>query len=48
MPFIRFFTSKCYTLLTIFISLNREIISPCSYYMKRGLAYIIIIFFISR
>ena len=31
------------TLLTIFISLNKEIISPYSYYIKKGLVYIIII-----
>ena len=28
--------------ITIFISLDREIISPYSYYMKKGLVYIII------
>ena len=35
--------SKHCTLLTISISLNREITSPCSYYIKKGLVYIIII-----
>ena len=35
--------SKRYALLTIFISLNKEIISPYSYYIKKGLVYIIII-----
>jgi hypothetical protein len=34
---------KHYTLLTISISLNREIISPCSYYIKKGLVYIVLI-----
>ena len=44
MPLIRSSTSKRYTLLTTSISLNREIISPYSYYAKKGLVYIIIIF----
>ena len=48
MPLIRSFISKRYTLLTTSISLNREIISPCSYYAKKGLVYIIIIFPTSR
>ena len=43
MPFIRSFTSKRYTLFTISISLNREIISPYFYYAKKGLIYITII-----
>ena len=43
MPFIRFSISKRYTLLTISISLNKEIISPYSHYIKKGLVYIIII-----
>ena len=43
MPFIRSFTSKRRTLLTISISLDGEIISPYSYYAKKGLVYIIII-----
>ena len=43
MPFIRSLVSKRYTLLAIFISLNREIISPYSYCVKKGLVYIIII-----
>ena len=40
--FIRFLVSKRYTLLAISISLNREIISPCSRYTKKGLVYIAI------
>ena len=43
MPFIRSFTSKRCTLLTTSISLDGEIISPYSYYIKKGLVYIIII-----
>ena len=43
MPSIRSFTFKCYTLLFIFISLNKKIISPYSYYTKKGLIYITII-----
>ena len=43
MPPIRSSASKRYALLAISISLNREIISPYSYYMKKGLVYIIII-----
>ena len=43
MPPIRFSASKCCTLFTTFISLNREIISPYFYYTKKGLVYIIII-----
>jgi hypothetical protein len=42
MPFIRFTAFKCYTLFTISISLNREIINPCSYYIKKGLVYIVL------
>ena len=40
---IRLSTSKRCILLVISISLNGEIISPYSYYMKKGLVYIIII-----
>ena len=43
MPPIRSTISKYCTLFTIFISLNREIISPYSYYIKKGLIYVIII-----
>ena len=39
--------SKRRTLLAISISFNREIISPYSYYAKKGLVYIIIIDFFS-
>ena len=42
MPFIKSSTFKRYTFLTIFISLNREIISPYFYYAKKGLIYITI------
>ena len=48
MPSIRFSMSKRYALLAISIFLNREIISPCSYYIKKGLVYIIIINSFSR
>ena len=47
-PFIRLFASKRCTLLTTTISLDGEIISPYSYYMKKGLMYIIITDFFSR
>ena len=40
MPLIRSIISKRCTLFTVSISLNREIISPCSYYIKKGLIYI--------
>ena len=42
MPPIRFLVSKRYTLLTISISFNKEIMSPYSRYTKKGLVYIII------
>ena len=42
MPSIRSSTSKRCALFTIFISLNKEIISPYFYYTKKGLVYIII------
>ena len=42
MPAIRSSTSKCYALLTSSIAFNGEIMSPCSYYLKKGLVYIII------
>ena len=48
MPPIRFFISKRHTFLTASISLNGEIINPYSYYAKKGLVYITIIFFTSR
>jgi hypothetical protein len=43
MPFIKFTASKHHILFTILISLNREIISPYSHYMKKGLVYIVLI-----
>ena len=39
---------KCRTLLTISISLNGEIMSPYSRYIKKGLVYIIITDLFSR
>ena len=42
MPFIRSFVSERCILLTTSISLDGEIISPYSYYIKKGLIYIII------
>ena len=43
MPFIRFLASVYYILLATSISLNSEIMSPYSYYTKKGLVYITII-----
>ena len=43
MPPIRFSMSKRCTLLTASISLNGEIISPYSHYIKKGLVCIAII-----
>ena len=43
MPFIRSLASMHYILLATFISLNSKIMSPCSYYIKKGLVYITII-----
>ena len=48
MPPIRSTASKRCALLAMSISLNREIISPCSYCIKKGLVYIAIIFLASR
>ena len=42
MPFIRSSAFKRCTLLTISISLDGEIMSPYSYYIKKGLVYITI------
>jgi hypothetical protein len=42
MPFIRFLVFKYYALLVTSISLNREIMSPCSCYIKKGLVYIVL------
>ena len=47
MPPIRSLVLEYCTLLIISISFNGEIISPYSYYTKKGLVYIIIIFFFS-
>ena len=43
MPPIRSTMSKRRAFLAVSISLDGEIMSPCSYYMKKGLVYIIII-----
>ena len=43
MPFIRSLASVCYILLAVSISLNSEIMSPYSHYIKKGLVYITII-----
>ena len=48
MPPIRLSMSKRRALLTASISLDGEIISPYSYYIKKGLVYIIIIDSFSR
>ena len=42
MPAVRLIASKYHTLFIFFIAFNGEIISPCSYYIKKGLVYIII------
>ena len=42
MPPIRSLVFACYILLAISISLDSEIISPCSYYIKKKLVYIVI------
>jgi hypothetical protein len=43
MPPIKSTTFKCYALFTTSISLNREIMSPYSCYIKKGLVYIVLI-----
>ena len=43
MPFIRSLASVYYALLATSISLNGEIMSPCSCCAKKGLVYIAII-----
>ena len=48
MPPIRLSMFKRCVLLAVSISLNREIISPYSHYIKKGLVYIIIINLFSR
>ena len=47
MPLIRSLVLARRTLFAVFISLNKEIISPCSRYIKKGLVYIAIIFLFS-
>ena len=42
MPAVRLTVFKYYTLLISSIALNGEVISPCSYYAKKGLVYITI------
>ena len=42
MPTVRLIVFKYYTLFTSSIAFNSEIISPCSYYVKKGLVYITI------
>ena len=42
MPPIRLSVSECYVLLAIFISFNREIISPYFCCIKKKLVYIIV------
>ena len=48
MPFIRSLASVCCILLAASISLNGEIMSPYSYYAKKGLVCIAIIALFSR
>ena len=43
MPAVKLTASKYYTLFISSIAFNGEIISPCSYYVKKGLVYITII-----
>ena len=43
MPAVRLTASKYYTFFTSSIAFNGEIISPCSYYTKKGLVYIAIV-----
>ena len=43
MPPIRSLASVYYILLAVFISLNSEIMSPYSYYIKKGLVCVAII-----
>jgi hypothetical protein len=43
MPSIRFLVFKYYALLISLISLNSEIINPCSCCIKKGLVYIVFI-----
>jgi hypothetical protein len=43
MPLIKSSVFKRYILLATSISLNSKIMSPCSYYIKKGLVYIALI-----
>ena len=42
MPAVRLTVFKCCILFVSSIALNREIISPCSYYLKKGLVCVAI------
>ena len=42
MPAVRLTVFKHYTLFTSSIALNGEIMSPCSYYIKKGLVCVMI------
>ena len=42
MPAVRLIVFKYYALFASSIALNSEIINPCSYYVKKGLVYVII------
>ena len=42
MPTVRLTAFEYYTLLTSSIALDGEIISPCSYYIKKGLVCVMI------
>ena len=43
MPAVKLTASKYYTLFISSITLDGKIMSPCSYYMKKGLVCIIIV-----
>ena len=43
MPAVKLTVSKYYTLFISSITLNSKIMSPCSYYIKKELVYVIII-----
>ena len=42
MPAVRLTASKYYTLFIFSIAFNGEIMSPCSYYIKKGLVCVVI------
>ena len=48
MPFIKSFVFKYYTYIILVILLFSEIMPLCSYYIKKGLVYIIIMSLFSR